>query len=90
MNVTYRLFMDGADWTDSDNGSIRTALNDIVVEVVKVDENRYQPIANGRRQSTFAKPCQCDNLEDAKCYAWLCFGRLLNSGRFDADQRRCG
>ena len=77
-NVTYRLFMEPSEWTDTDEGSTRTSLNGIVVEVIRIGERRYQPVANGPyRFASFGKACRCDHLEDAKCYAWVCFRQLL-------------
>jgi hypothetical protein len=77
--VTYPEFMDQSEWTDTDDGSTRTAINGIVVEIIKIGEHRYQPVANGpHRYSSFGKACRCDTLNDAKCYAWVCFKHLFD------------
>jgi len=85
--VTYRDFMDQSEWTDTDDGSTRTSINGIVVEIIKIGERRYQPVANGPyRHSSFGKACRCDTLNDAKCYAWVCFKYLLDLGTSTTDK----
>src|SRR4051794_31536406 len=74
----YRFFMAPSAWTDTDDGSTRTPLNGIAVEIIKIGQRRYQPIANGpNRYVSFEKPCQCNTLEEAKKYAWACFKGLF-------------